>query len=219
MSTNSLNRCCSCSCCGVLRCSPLRRPSSSTATTVSGDGEADGVCGGNGLGCAGLSYNTPPGLPLSLCSSCVAAGGWSRRALMSGRWLWGGSLSMVAPAQPERHGLVTEAEGGPWHVDTCSPVGQQVQANNALISDVGEPELVTRLARPHHHRQQLLPRHYCPFTRDGEQFGIGGGSSSLEEDRPFLTTVLFVASKWWTPYPPGRCRAARQPHSPGTVLW
>ncbi len=47
---------------------------------------------------------------------------------------------MAAPAQPEQHGLVTEAEGGPWHVDTCSPVGQQVQANNALISDVGEPE-------------------------------------------------------------------------------
>ncbi len=130
---------------------------------------------------------------------------------MSGRRLWGGSLSMAAPAQPERHGLVTEAEGGPWHIDTCSPVGQQVQANNALISDVGEPELMARLARPHHHRQQLLPRHYCPFTRNGEQFGIGGG--------PVLWKLLFVANKWWTPYPPGRCRAAHQPHSPGTILW
>ncbi len=50
ISTKSLNRCHSCSCCSVLKCSPLRRPNSSTATTVSGDGEADGVCGGNGWG-------------------------------------------------------------------------------------------------------------------------------------------------------------------------
>ncbi len=50
MSTKSLNRCRSCSCCGVLRCSPLCQPNSSTATTVSGDGEAVGVCGGNGWG-------------------------------------------------------------------------------------------------------------------------------------------------------------------------
>ncbi len=42
MSTKSLNRCRSCSCCDVLKCSPLRRPNSSTATTVSGDGEAVG---------------------------------------------------------------------------------------------------------------------------------------------------------------------------------
>ncbi len=50
MSTKSLNRCRSCLCCDVLKCSPLRRPNSSTATTVSGDGEAVGVRGGNGWG-------------------------------------------------------------------------------------------------------------------------------------------------------------------------
>ncbi len=29
----------------------------------------------------------------------------------------------------------------------------------------------------------------------------------------------FRSNKWWTPFPPERCRACRQPYRPGTVLW
>ncbi len=170
MSTKSLNRCRSCSCCGVLRCSTFRRPNSSTATTVLGDGEADGVCGGNGWGVlvwATIFLQGSPWVSLALVRWLGAGAGE--------HWCLGGGCGAVASPwwlQPDRSGTVLL-----WRHRAAPGISTHASqwANNAFISDVGEPELVARLAHPHHHRQQLLPRHYCPFTRDNEQFGIGWG--------------------------------------------
>ncbi len=80
ISTKSLNRCCSCSCCGVLRCSPLRRPNSSIAITVSGDREADVVMAG--MCWSELQYS-PRAPPESLQLLC---GGWGLELVSTDVW-------------------------------------------------------------------------------------------------------------------------------------
>ncbi len=135
MSTKSLNRCRSCSCCGVLRCSTFRRPNSSTATTVSGDGEADGVCGGNGWGVlvwATIFLQGSPWVSLALVR-WLGAGAGEHWCL--GRWpLHGGSSPTGAarscyggigrplayrhmlPSGPTMHSSLMSASQNSWHV-------------------------------------------------------------------------------------------------------
>ncbi len=208
MSTKSLNRCRSCSCCGVLRCSTFRRPNSSTATTVSGDGEADGVCGGNGWGVlvwATIFLQGSPWVSLALV--------WWLGAGAGEHWCLGGGggLSMAAPADRSGTVLLRRHRAAPG-ISTHAP----------QWANKSKPTMHSSLMSASQNAWRVL---LIPTTTDNSFFPGITVLSPVTVSSSVLVGVVFrkrTGHSWQqmvVPYSPGRCRAARQPHSPGTVLW
>ncbi len=212
MSTKSLNRCRSCSCCGVLRCSTFRQPNSSTATTVSGDGEADGVCGGNGWGVlvwATIFLQGSPWVSLALVRRLGAGAGE--------HWCLGGGCGAVASPwwlQPDRSGtvLLRRHRAAPG-ISTHAP----------QWANKSKPTMHSSLMSTSQNSWRVW---LIPTTTVNSFFPgitvlspVTVSSSVLVGVQSSGRGLAVPDSKWWTPYSPGCCRAARQPHSPGTVLW